>query len=176
MTTLQKPDIVETLNNEGISLKQRGRYYWASCPLHNERTPSFKVDPERQSFYCFGCHSHGDVIDFIQQYRNIPFKDSLSYLGINNTRKIVVNPKEARKRVLIAEYRRWQNDYTDFLSNVLKMLDRKKRNAKTMEQAEAISYHYHQEQIWEAHFEIMFGKDEKEKFALYRELNHGRRL
>lgn len=43
----------------------RGRNLWACCPLpeHRETTPSFKIDPQKQSWHCFGCHKHGDVID-----------------------------------------------------------------------------------------------------------------
>jgi DNA primase len=47
------------------SLKKLQGDYWACCPLHSERTPSFKVSPARQSFYCFGCGAHGDVFDFV---------------------------------------------------------------------------------------------------------------
>jgi len=48
------------------SLKRRGTEYWAQCPLHADGTPSFKVNPGRQQFYCFGCGAKGDVLDFLE--------------------------------------------------------------------------------------------------------------
>jgi DNA primase len=56
---------VEVLERESVELKRRGKDLWGCCPLHKERTPSFKVNVERQKFYCFGCHRYGDVIDFV---------------------------------------------------------------------------------------------------------------
>ena len=63
---IKKPDILEIFSNEGISLQQRGRYLCACCPLHSEKTPSFCVNPEKQSFKCYGCGKYGDAIDFVQ--------------------------------------------------------------------------------------------------------------
>ncbi len=77
---MNKPDIETILRNEGIELKLKGKSLWGLCPFHSERTPSFKVDLERQSFYCFGCGSGGDVIAFIQKYKGLSFKESLRYL------------------------------------------------------------------------------------------------
>jgi hypothetical protein len=47
-----------------VTLKQRGQDWWGCCPFHAERTPSFKISPRHQAFYCFGCGAKGDVIDF----------------------------------------------------------------------------------------------------------------
>ncbi len=46
-------DIVDVIGGY-ISLQKKGRYYWACCPFHGEKTPSFSVDKERQFFYCYG--------------------------------------------------------------------------------------------------------------------------
>lgn len=55
-------------------LRQKNRKLWGLCPFpdHNENTASFKIDPERQNFYCFGCHKHGDLFHlamFVYQVR-----------------------------------------------------------------------------------------------------------
>lgn len=50
---------------EYVSLKKAGHYWKACCPFHHERTPSFTVSPHKEIFYCFGCHTGGDVISFI---------------------------------------------------------------------------------------------------------------
>jgi DNA primase len=52
-------------------LKKRKADYWACCPLHSDGTPSFKVNPARQSFYCFGCGAKGDVFDFVMAAENV---------------------------------------------------------------------------------------------------------
>jgi hypothetical protein len=57
-------DLVETAGRY-TSLQRRGRAWWGRCPLHTDRTPSFKIDPERQRFHCFGCRRHGDVLDLV---------------------------------------------------------------------------------------------------------------
>lgn len=48
-------------------LKQRGRDFWGCCPFHEEKTPSFKVDPKKQTWHCFGCGEGGDALDFIMK-------------------------------------------------------------------------------------------------------------
>jgi DNA primase len=170
-----KPDIVEIIITEGVELKKRGRYYWSLCPLHSERTASFKVDPDRQSFYCFGCQEHGDVITFIQRYKGLCFKDALAYLGINGKQKRNSNPREVKKRELIQEYRQWLDSYTNFLCDVLRRLDQAKLKAKTLKEIETMAFHYHSEPIWEHHLETLLGNDERAKFELYKELRYGKR-
>ena len=49
---MTKPDIKTIIENEGIELKRRGRDYWANCPFHTDKTPSFKINLERQTWYC----------------------------------------------------------------------------------------------------------------------------
>lgn len=55
-----KPDIVPVVEHY-TALKRAGRQLQGLCPLHAEKTPSFTVDPEKQFFYCHGCHQGGDV-------------------------------------------------------------------------------------------------------------------
>ena len=61
---------------ERTPVKQRGRDFWCCCPLHNEKTPSFKIDPALQLWHCFGCGEGGDVFGFIMKtedpYRSKP--------------------------------------------------------------------------------------------------------
>ncbi len=170
-----KPDIIEIIQSEGIELRKRGKYYKALCSLHSERTPSFKVDTDKQIFYCFGCNEKGDVISFIQKYKNYSFKDALIYLGINNNDKKIINPnpKEVKKKILVKEYQQWEKIYLIFLSDILRNLEQKKLNAKTIEEVEEMSVLYHKEPIWEYHWDILFNGKEKEKIKLYGELKYG---
>ena len=64
---LHKNDIVSVIS-EYVELKPKGRRLWACCPLHGEKTPSFSVSPDKQLFYCFGCHAGGTSIDFTMAY------------------------------------------------------------------------------------------------------------
>ena len=56
-----KNEIVSVISSY-VDLKPKGRKLWACCPLHGEKTPSFSVSPDKQLFYCFGCHAGGTVV------------------------------------------------------------------------------------------------------------------
>jgi DNA primase len=63
-------------------LKKAGALWVACCPFHEERTPSFKVDPRRQSWNCYGaCATGGDVISFLQQMDRLEFMEVLEILA-----------------------------------------------------------------------------------------------
>lgn len=59
-----------------IPLRKEGVSYKALCPFHDERTPSFVVNPNKNLFYCFGCGESGDVIGFVQKYKRISFNEA----------------------------------------------------------------------------------------------------
>lgn len=173
---MNKPDIVPILVREGMELKQKGKNLWGLCLLHSEKMPSFKVDPERQSFYCFGCHEHGDVIDFIRKYRSLSFKEALSYLGINGkpSKKTVYKTlRDKHTRELINQFRRRCNEYFDDICSLYRSLQKAKAKAKTMEDVEALAEFYHLEPVWLHRIKILQGNDEQEKLNLYRELVYG---
>ena len=72
-------DIVETVGGYVPNLKRSGRTWKANCPFHNERTPSFIVDPGRGSWHCFGaCATGGDVIAFVQRIEGLDFREALA--------------------------------------------------------------------------------------------------
>ena len=71
-------DIVETVGSYVPNLKRSGRTWKANCPFHNERTPSFIVDPSRGSWHCFGaCSTGGDVIEFVRRIEGLDFREAL---------------------------------------------------------------------------------------------------
>ena len=115
-----KPDIMNVMEREGIELKQRGRDYWAPCPFHAEKTPSFKVSPVKQSFYCFGCGEHGDAIDFIQKHHSVNFKDALRILGIRKGRAPKPDPAKERKRRQLREFQNWERQRKTELSDEMR--------------------------------------------------------
>ncbi len=73
-------DIVDLIG-EYLSLKQKGKHYVALCPFHNEKTPSFTVNREKQIYYCFGCQNGGDVFNFLMEYEHLDFSEALEYLA-----------------------------------------------------------------------------------------------
>ena len=65
-------DVVEVIEGY-FPLKRAGTVFKALCPFHQERTPSFSVNPQRQIFKCFGCGAGGSVIRFVMNYENLDF-------------------------------------------------------------------------------------------------------
>ena len=66
---------------ECVSLKRAGTNMKGLCPFHGEKTPSFMVNPERQTFHCFGCGEGGDVLSFVIKYYNLTFPEALKELA-----------------------------------------------------------------------------------------------
>jgi DNA primase len=69
------------LVGERVPLKQRNREFWGCCPFHNEKSPSFKVDPASQLYHCFGCGEGGDAFKYIMKTENSEFPDAVRYLA-----------------------------------------------------------------------------------------------
>ncbi|NBC17684.1 MAG: DNA primase [Bacteroidetes bacterium] len=73
-------DIVDVVSDY-VKLKKRGSNYFGLCPFHNEKTPSFSVNPSMGIFKCFGCHEGGDVFSFISKIENIGFTETVRLLA-----------------------------------------------------------------------------------------------
>jgi DNA primase len=73
-------DIVDVIS-ERIPVKKAGRNYRALCPFHDEKTPSFNINPERQIYHCFGCGAGGNAITFVMEYDKIGFVEALRELA-----------------------------------------------------------------------------------------------
>lgn len=76
----QATDIV-ALVSETVVLRQRGGDFWGCCPFHHEKSPSFHVTPATGLWHCFGCHSGGDVFDYVMKREGLDFLDSVRFLA-----------------------------------------------------------------------------------------------
>lgn len=77
-----KNDIVDVVSKY-VTLTRRGLNFWACCPFHNEKTPSFSVKQDGQFFKCFGCGESGNVFTFIMKMENVDFPTSVEILAKN---------------------------------------------------------------------------------------------
>jgi DNA primase len=107
----EKLDIVTFLKGY-VELQQAGKNFKARCPFHNEKTPSFMVSPERQSWHCFGCALGGDIFAFAMRYENIEFGEALKMLaeraGVELRR---ANPAEYQQSGILYDINRAAADF-----------------------------------------------------------------
>ncbi|WP_193210529.1 DNA primase [Luteolibacter marinus] len=97
---LAATDIVDVIGGY-IPVKRAGPSFKALCPFHNEKTPSFNINPQRQFFHCFGCGKSGDAITFVREYENLTFTDAVKKLASRAGITVVEeapDPKEDRAR------------------------------------------------------------------------------
>jgi len=73
--------LIEDLVSEHVDLQKAGKNLKGLCPFHNEKSPSFHVSPERNSYYCFGCGAKGDVFTFQEEMSGCDFKEALVELA-----------------------------------------------------------------------------------------------
>jgi DNA primase len=100
-----------------VRLEKKGGRYWGLCPFHNEKTPSFTVDPDRKMYHCFGCGQGGGIINFIMEMDKLSFPEAVETLARRLGIEIVYeqgggdyqarDPEENKRKEELAElYRR----------------------------------------------------------------------
>ena len=77
---LNRTDIVEVVSSR-VQLKKTGKNYTACCPFHQEKTPSFSVNQEKQFYYCFGCGAGGNALGFIMDHDHLDFPEAVEELA-----------------------------------------------------------------------------------------------
>jgi DNA primase len=98
-----KVDIVEYIR-QFVELQRAGQNFKGLCPFHSEKSPSFMVSPERQTWHCFGCQKGGDVFTFFMEYEKTDFSESLKELaqraGVQLTQPVFRTQLEKKKDIL----------------------------------------------------------------------------
>ncbi|MBQ7088544.1 MAG: DNA primase [Clostridia bacterium] len=106
---LSKNDI-ESVASSYVAFKRRGRNLVGLCPFHGEKTASFNLYPETNSFYCFGCGAGGDVITFVKKIENLDYIDAVKFLadrcGMKMPEQKNENDQVSRMRLRILEANR----------------------------------------------------------------------
>jgi len=77
---IERADIVDIIDSR-VKLKKAGRNYQALCPFHDEKSPSFSVNPDKQFYYCFGCGAGGNVLSFVMDYERLDFPQAIENLA-----------------------------------------------------------------------------------------------
>jgi len=118
---LDATDIVELIQGY-FPLKRAGTNFLAICPFHNEKSPSFNINPQRQIFHCFGCQAGGDAIKFMMLYDNLSFPEAAKKLagqvGVV-VREEVLDPKEEARQRGRSDILRLQKAAADWFHRLL---------------------------------------------------------
>ena len=91
-------DLKEIVQSYGISLKKKGTNFVGLCPFHEEKTPSFTVNPKTNLYHCFGCNAGGDVIGFVCKQEGIGFREAMTKLSGNGSNGKKPKPKAAEPK------------------------------------------------------------------------------
>jgi DNA primase len=97
---LNRVDIVDFIDSRITLRKKSGNNFFACCPFHNEKNPSFSVSQPKQFYYCFGCGAHGNAIDFLMQYDRLNFPEAIEALAKQvgmEVPKQSISPQQAEK-------------------------------------------------------------------------------
>lgn len=110
---------IEEVIRHYLPLQASGRTFKGRCPFHNEKTPSFHAIPEKQIFYCYGCHKGGDVFRFLMEKEGMAFPEAVEWcasrLGLDLTR-YAVEGKGATSKAPLYEATQWAQEW--FIQNL----------------------------------------------------------
>ena len=112
-----RPNILEIVTGY-TQLRKAGRESLGLCPIHGEKTPSFRVNEDKGVFHCFACGAGGDVIRFIQLVEGVDFKGALSFLGMGNDPPPPPEVRQAAQRLT-----KWVRDQIEKMNLRLRLLD-----------------------------------------------------
>lgn len=187
--TMDKPDILATIENEGFRIVRHGSRHWIRCPFHSDTKPSLVIDKEKQVWFCHGCQTGGDVITFIQKLHNLSFLEAIDYLDIEgkssrqascrNRCKSKAHTKTPEEKLqdefrrllqmraeveFRAAFQQWLNDRLAFLDEIVDKLE--KALEVLDETSTAFDLLYLDFQKWQTEREILTNGSLAEKLAI----------
>ena len=117
--------------SEYVNLKKRGRNFFGLCPFHDEKTPSFSINIDKQIYKCFGCGKGGGTINFIMDVERLDFVDSIKYLGDKYNINVAIEEKSKAQQDIFNQIYAMNdlamNYYKNNINNDIKQI-LKKRN------------------------------------------------
>lgn len=116
---LGRADLVQVINQR-VPLKKAGATYKACCPFHDEKTPSFNVNPQKQFYHCFGCGASGDALTFLMEYDGLSFVEAIESLAAMYGMEVPREQMSPQKRQQEQQRQQQQRD----LYEVMKMAAR----------------------------------------------------
>ncbi|MDG6777235.1 DNA primase [Thiomicrorhabdus sp. zzn3] len=133
---LARADLVQVINQR-VPLKKAGATYKACCPFHDEKTPSFNVNPQKQFYHCFGCGASGDAIKFLMEYDGLSFVEAVEALaaqyGMEVPREKLSPKQQAQQQVKQQQ----QRDLYDVMHLVAKFYRHQLRDHPAAQEAKA---------------------------------------
>jgi hypothetical protein len=172
-TQIKSIDLPELARREGLELRRAGAdKLQGLCPFHQERTPSFTIYQNTNSFYCYGCGVGGDSVNFIRKLKGLNFPDALSYLGIENkkpSKKTVARIQREREAKQAAKWR--ERDVAHTLAKMIRAINRK---MATMEMVDIYNGFGLLDQLhqYEHCHDILIHGSKEEKAEVLKELRH----
>jgi DNA primase len=116
---LDKTDIVAVIGDH-VRLTKKGGRWVGLCPFHNEKTPSFSVDPDKGLFYCFGCHKGGSAVQFLMELDKLSFPEAMESLAVRAGVPLEVeeapSEEEKERRALFELHERLRGTFHWFLN------------------------------------------------------------
>ena len=133
-------DIVEIIS-KSVKLKKHGNEYIGCCPFHNEKTPSFYVNQEKQIYNCFGCNASGNIITFLKEHDHLDFLDAIEELALIQGLEIPYENSSSFNKNLInnlystlataTKYYRWQLKFNPNSQNIIEYIKSRNISSKT---------------------------------------------
>jgi DNA primase len=125
----ESADLV-ALISEHVPLKRAGRRFTGCCPFHDEKTPSFSVNPDLGFYYCFGCNKKGDAITFLREFLQMDFAEAVEELAKKSNITLHYDSNKTQNKSALVPIYECLNDAAQYYNELLK----KDQNAKSVRQ------------------------------------------
>lgn len=148
---MKRLDILEAAEQEGLSLKRKGKNYFALCPFHSERTPSFAISQKKQIFKCFSCGMGGNVITLLATLRGVSngriiYQYARAFGLIDNQKMSREQHREIRQRSVKFEFKKQEeakfNEVYTFLCDQIHAFRKAMKQVKNEKERDLVQEHY----------------------------------